>query len=293
MVGETRFGDRLFHIMNGAFMVFLMLVTVYPFVYVIFASLSDPKQLIQHTGILWKPAGFTLKGYEFVLSNPMIASGYKNTLFIVFFGTILNVLATAIFAYVLSRRDLYWKNAMMMLVVFTMFFNGGLIPEYILVKNLGLLDSRWSLIWPGLIATWNLIIMRTSFQGIPYELEESAKMDGAGDVTVFCRIILPLSVPLLAVMVLFYAVGHWNAWAHAMIFLRDRDLFPLQLVLREILIVNSTAEMASEGGTGEDYAISMLIKYATIIVGTVPILILYPFIQKHFTKGIMVGALKG
>lgn len=289
---KSSFGDKLFDTCNYALLTVLMLITLYPFLYVVFASLSTPSELIKHTGILWKPQGFFLEGYRLVLLNPMIGVGYRNTLFYVAVGTVMNVFFTALFAFVLSRRDLFWKKYMMMMIVFTMFFSGGLIPDYMLVKHLGMLDTRWALIVPGLIATWNLIIMRTSFQSIPYELEESAKMDGASDWTVFWKIILPLSVPLLAVMVLFYGVQHWNAWASALIYLRDRDLFPLQLVLREILIQNSMNDMTNLT-TDSDPFLGEVVKHATIVVATVPILVLYPLIQRHFTKGVMIGALKG
>lgn len=289
---KRSFGEKLFDCANYILLGGLTLVTLYPFVYVLFASVSVPSELARHTGLLWKPAGFYLEAYQLVFKNPMIIIGYRNTLFYVAVGTVLNVFFTALFAFVLSRRDVYWKKHMMMLIVFTMFFSGGLIPEYMLVRNLGMLDTRWALIFPTLIATWNLIIMRTSFQSIPYELEESAKMDGATDWTVFRKIILPLSIPLLAVMVLFYGVAHWNAWAHALIYLRDRELFPLQLVLREILIQNSTTNTTNLA-SGSDPFLGEVVKYATIIVGTVPILILYPLIQRHFTKGVMIGALKG
>lgn len=285
-------GDKIFDTCNYGILILLTIVTLYPFLFVLFASLSTPSELVKQTGILWKPMGFYLEGYKLVLKNPMIGIGYKNTLIYVLLGTILNVFFTALFAFVLSRKDLYWKKYMMMMIVFTMFFSGGLIPEYMLVKNLGMLDTRWSLIVPGLIATWNLIIMRTSFQSIPYELEEAAKMDGASDWTVFSKVILPLSVPLLAVMVLFYGVAHWNAWASALIYLRDRDLFPLQLVLREILIQNSTSDTTNLSSASDPF-LGEVVKYATIIVATLPILVMYPIIQKHFTKGVMIGALKG
>jgi putative aldouronate transport system permease protein len=289
---KRSFGDKVFDICNAGVLILLMIVTLYPFLYVLFASLSTPGELARHSGILWKPAGFFLDGYSLVMKNPMIGVGYRNTVFYVAIGTVLNVFFTALFAFVLSRRELYWKKYMMMMIVFTMFFGGGLIPEYLVVKNLGMLDTRWSLIIPGLISTWNLIIMRTSFQSIPYELEEAAKMDGASDWTVFRKVILPLSVPLLAVMVLFYGVSHWNAWASALIYLRTRDLYPLQLVLREILIQNSTNDLTNLSSSTDPF-LGEVVKYATIIVATVPILILYPLIQKHFTKGIMIGALKG
>ncbi|MGG4143559.1 carbohydrate ABC transporter permease [Paenibacillus algorifonticola] len=291
MIARSR-GDKIFDTCNIIFLCCLMLATLYPFLYVLFASVSVPSELVKHTGILWRPQGFFLDGYKIVLKNPMIVSGYKNTLFYVVVGTILNVFFTALFAFALSRRDLYWKKHMMIMVVITMFFSGGMIPGYILVKELGMLDTRWSLIIPGLIGTWNLIIMRTSFQSIPYELEEAAKIDGASDFRIFGQIILPLSVPLLAVMMLFYGVGHWNAWSGALIFLRDRELFPLQLILREILINNDTAQTTLSAASSDPF-LGEVVKYATIIVATVPILVLYPFIQKYFTQGILVGALKG
>ncbi|WP_042201073.1 carbohydrate ABC transporter permease [Paenibacillus camerounensis] len=286
-------GDNIFDSLNILFLTGLMIVTLYPFLYVIFASLSVPSELVKHSGILLWPKGFYLEAYKLVIKNHMIISGYKNTLIYVVAGTTLNVFFTALFAFVLSRRDMYWKKYMMMMVVVTMFFSGGLIPGYILVKNLGMLDTRWALILPGLIATWNLIIMRTSFQAIPYELEEAAKIDGASDFRVFAQIILPLSVPVLAVMMLFYGVGHWNAWTGALIYLRDRDLFPLQLVLREILIENSTTDTTNLSTSTGDPFLGEVVKYATIIVATLPILVVYPFIQKYFTKGVMIGALKG
>lgn len=286
-------GDKIFDSLNILFLTGLMVITLYPFLYVIFASLSVPSELVKHSGILLWPKGFYLEAYKLVIKNHMIISGYKNTLIYVVAGTTLNVFFTALFAFVLSRRDMYWKKYMMMMVVVTMFFSGGLIPGYILVKNLGMLDTRWALIIPGLIATWNLIIMRTSFQAIPYELEEAAKIDGASDFRVFAQIILPLSVPVLAVMMLFYGVGHWNAWTGALIYLRDRDLFPLQLVLREILIENSTTDTTNLSTSTGDPFLGEVVKYATIIVATLPILVVYPFIQKYFTKGVMIGALKG
>jgi len=285
-------GEILFDAFNVLLLCGLMLITLYPFLYVVMASLSTPSELVKHTGILWKPQGLFLDGYRLVLQNTMLMTGYKNTLFYVVVGTALNVFFTALFAFVLSRRGVYWNKLMMMLVVVTMFFSGGMIPGYLLVKNLGMLDTRWALIIPGLIATWNLIIMRTSFQGIPAELEEAAKIDGASEFRIFAQIILPLSVPLLSVMVLFYGVGHWNAWSGALIYLRDRELFPLQLVLREILIENSTTDTTNLSSVSDPF-LGEVVKYATIIVATLPILVVYPFIQKYFAKGVMIGAIKG
>jgi putative aldouronate transport system permease protein len=286
-------GERLFDGANVIFMILLSAVTLYPFLYVLFASLSDPTWVVQMRGLILFPKGATLEAYKLVFDNPAILTGYANTLFYVIVGTALNILMTSLGAYALSRQSVMWKNPIMFLIVFTMFFNGGLIPTYLLVNNLGMLDSRWALIIPSAMSAYNLIIMRTSFQSIPVSLEESAKLDGANDFTVLFRIVLPLSMPVVAVMILFYGVGHWNGWFNALIYLRTRDLYPLQLILREILITNSTDSMMTGVGGADKMPIGETIKYATIIVATVPILMLYPFLQKYFVKGVMIGAIKG
>jgi len=286
-------GDRCFDIANGTAMVLLMAVTLYPFLHVAFSSLSNPSLLVRHQGILLRPLGLTLGAYRLVVQNPMIGLGYLNTLFYVVVGTTLNVLLTALSAYVLSRKGFLLRDALMFLAVFTMFFSGGLIPYYLQVRSLGLADSRWALILPTAMSVYNLILMRTSFLGVPDSLEESAKMDGAGDFTVLFRIILPLSLPVVAVMVLYYSVAHWNSWFQAMIFLRDRGLYPLQLILREILISSSTDTMLTSVGGGDKELVGETVKYATIMVATVPILAVYPFLQKYFVKGMMIGAIKG
>lgn len=285
-------GDRLFDAVNVTFMIIVCFVTLYPFMYVVSSSLSDPSLLIQHRGMLWLPVGFNLDAYQSVFNNPMIRTGYMNTLFLVVVGTTLNVFMTALGAYVLSRQHVMWRNLLMFLIVFTMFFSGGLIPNYLLVMKLGMVNSLAALIFPTMISAFNLIIMRTSFQALPIALEESAKIEGANDFTVLFRIILPLSMPVVAVMILFYGVTHWNAWFHAAIYLRSRDLYPLQLILREILITNSTDSMMVGVGVGDRIPIGETIKYATIMVATVPVLLLYPFLQKYFIKGVMIGALK-
>lgn len=286
-------GERLFDGANVIFMIALSIVTIYPFLYVLFASLSDPAWVVQLRGLIWYPKNITLEAYRLVFANPAILTGYMNTLFYVIVGTALNILMTSLGAYALSRQSVMWKNPIMFMIVFTMFFNGGLIPTYLLVNNLGLLDSRWALIIPSAMSAYNLIIMRTAFQGVPVSLEESAKLDGANDFTVLFRIVLPLSMPVVAVMILFYGVGHWNGWFNALIYLRTRDLYPLQLILREILITNSTDSMMTGVGGADKMPIGETIKYATIIVATVPILLLYPFLQKYFVKGVMIGAIKG
>ncbi|MDR6550885.1 carbohydrate ABC transporter permease [Paenibacillus qinlingensis] len=293
MVVKKTVGDYIFDSMTVIVLIALAVITAYPFVYVAFASLSSADELTAHSGLLLKPLEFSLDAYKAVLNNPMIYSGYMNTLFIVVVGTTYNIIMTSMGAFVLSRKNFFWRKPITILIVFTMFFGGGLIPSFLLVKDLGLMNSIWSLIIPGAIGTWNLIIMRTAFQGIPDSLVESAYIDGAHDFTILFRIIIPLALPTIAVMVLYYGVGHWNAWFGAMIYLRNRELWPLQLVLREILISNSTDDMMAGAVAQDRAAIGETIKYATIMVATLPILAAYPFLQKYFVKGVMVGALKG
>lgn len=284
--------EVLFDSANVILLCLLSLITLYPFLYVLFASISTPAEFVQHRGILLWPKGFSLDSYRMVFENPNIIRSYLNTIFYVVVGTTLNILMTALGAYGLSRKNVMWKGAIMMLIVMTMFFDGGLIPKYLLVKNMGLLDTYWALIIPSAMTTWNLIIMRTAFQGVPDALEESARIDGATDWTILFRIIIPLSLPVIAVMVLFYGVWHWNKWFDALIYLRDRDLFPLQLILREILIQNDTSSMMTSVEGGDRMPVGETIKYATIMVATLPILFLYPFLQKYFVKGVMIGAIK-
>lgn len=293
MKQDTGLLDRLFDTGIYVILSLLVIVTLYPLLYVLFASVSDASQLISYKGLLWKPLGLSFDAYRSVMDNPGILTGYKNTLFIVVAGVLLNLIMTALGAYVLSRKNVLWNNAFMFFIVFTMFFQGGLIPMYLIVKDVGLLDSLWATIVPFSISTFNLIIMRTAFMGIPDGLEESAKIDGAGHFTILFRIILPLSMPVIAVMILYYAVDKWNGWFYASVFIKSRNLFPLQLVLREILISNSTDSMSTGANAGDRFQIGETIKYATIVVATLPILALYPFVQRFFVKGVMVGSLKG
>ncbi|MDR6550432.1 carbohydrate ABC transporter permease [Paenibacillus qinlingensis] len=284
-------GERMFDIGNVLFMLLLVFVTLYPFWYVFVSSISDPAWVARTRGLIWLPHGFNLSSYKAVFHNPIIQTGYLNTLFIVVVGTMINIFMTSLGAYVLSRQNVMLKNIIMFMIVFTMFFGGGLIPNYILVTSLGMLDSLWALIIPVAVGSFNLIIMRTAFQAVPVSLEESARMDGANDFTILFRIVLPLSLPVVAVMILFYGVAHWNSWFGALIYLRDRTHYPLQLILREILISNSTDSMTADSG-GDKLQVALTIKYATIIVATGPILILYPYLQKFFVKGVMIGAIK-
>ncbi|MCP1311970.1 carbohydrate ABC transporter permease [Paenibacillus tyrfis] len=293
MLNRRTVSERCFDAGNVVFLTLLMALTVYPIVYVAFASVSDAASLMAHKGMLWKPLGFSLEAYVSVFNNPMILKGYVNTLFVVIVGLAFNLSLTAFGAYALSRKSLRYRKPLMLFIVFTMFFSGGLIPFYFTVKGIGLADSLWALIIPHAINTFNLIIMKTSFEAIPDSLEESAKIDGANDFVILFRIMLPLSMPVIAVMMLYYGVSHWNSWFHAMIFLQDRSLYPLQLVLREILLQGEASSMAV-GATDTDVAmLSVTLKYATIIVATVPILFVYPFLQKYFVKGALVGAIKG
>ena len=284
-------GEKAFDWFNYLFMIFLMFVMIYPLLFVAFASLSSPSLMLSHKGLLLWPKGFSLESYKAIFNYKMIFVSYKNTIIYVVAGTLINIIMTTLAAYGLSRKNVLLANGIMFFIAFTMFFGGGLIPSYLIMVDLGLLNTRWALLLPGMIGTTNLIIMRTSFRALPVSLEESARIDGANDFVILFRIIIPLSMPVIAVMVLYYGVGHWNSWFNAMIYLQDRNLYPLQLILREILI-DSTTDVIELGGSDSE-PIAQTIKYATIMVATVPILLIYPFIQKYFVKGVMIGALKG
>jgi putative aldouronate transport system permease protein len=286
-------GERLFGLGNVLFMLALVVVTVYPLLYVLFASLSSASELTQHRGLLFAPLDLSLEAYRRVFQNPMILIGYRNTLFYVIVGTTLNVFMTALGAYALSRRNVLFKNPAMFFIVFTMFFSGGLIPTYLLVgQTLHMQDTPWALIVPGAVNTLNLIIMRTAFNAVPVALEEAARIDGASDWKILFKIYLPLSWPVVAVMILFYGVAHWNSFFPALVYLRDRELYPLQLVLREILISSNVQNMTTDVSSGDVLAIGETIKYATIIVATLPILLVYPYLQRYFVKGVAIGAIK-
>ena len=282
----------IFDIVLIVFLTVLCVITIYPVVYVLFGSLSDPLLLEHQKGILYKPLGFSLEAYKLVLRNPSIATGYRNTLFYVCAGTVINMLMTILGAFALTRKDLYIKKFVLILVIFTMQFGGGLIPTYIVVnKVLG--ESVWTQLLPGAVATANLIIMRPGFMSIPDSLEESAKIDGASDWSVLTKIVLPLSKSTLAVIALYYGVAHWNQWFQASVYLRDRELFPLQLFLREILLQNQVEETVVGVASGLTANMEDVVKYATVMVAIVPVLCVYPFLQKYFVKGVMVGAVKG
>lgn len=289
-------GNIIFDIFNYCFMTVLIMITLYPVWYVLIASLSDGSKFLQHTGIMLKPAGFSLASYKLMIKNPMILIGYKNTFIILIVGLVGNIIFTSLLAYGLSIKDLYWGKIIFKLVVFTMYFSGGLIPFYITVSKIYNLDNSYlSLILPVLINTYNMIILRTAFMSIPDSLTEAATLDGATHWRILFNIVFPLSMPTIAVITLYYTVEHWNSWFNASIFLRDRSKFPLQLVLREILIINDTSTMVSGTSSNSSDAMSIgeTVKYAVIVTATFPILCMYPFIQKYFVNGIMIGAVKG
>lgn len=295
MIYKKSIGSKIFDLFNYIFMLGVILVTLYPMYYVLVCSLSDSSSLIGARGLILLPKGFNIAAYKAVFSNPNVFSGYRVTLFVVVVGTVLSVTATSIGAFLITRKHFRVRKAVSYMMVFTMYFSGGMIPTYLLVyKWLHLGDSVWALILPVMISTYNLLIMKANFEALPDSLEEAAKIDGANDILILFRIILPLSLPVIAVMFLYYGVAYWNSWFTAMMYLRTRSKFPLQLILREILLSNDTTSMDAGGASaGDRYSIGESIKYATIVVATIPILCLYPFIQKYFVKGIMVGAVKG
>lgn len=288
---ETRTpAQKSLTVLNYAIITFFGLLCLYPIIHVLAASLSDPLQLVRHRGIYLWPDGFSLKGYQMVIGNPNIWMGYGNTIFYVVAGTVINMFMTIIGAYALSRKGWPLRQFFVFLFVFTMYFSAGMVPGFMMVKELGLLNTRWAILLPGAVNTWNLIVMRTAFSSVPDEMEESAHIDGASDLRIMMQIYVPLAKATIAVMILFYAVAHWNSWFSALIYLTDTKLYPVQMFVREILMFNAAA------GTTEDanaVYIRELTKYATIIVAVVPILCIYPFVQKYFVKGVMLGSVKG
>lgn len=289
---KTR-GEKIADVVLYVLLTLITLMALYPIWYVVMASISDGNALMRHSGPVLLPQGFSLSAYEVVLNNKSIYAGYANTIFYVAVGTTLNMIMTTLGAYVLSRKNFFWSSPIMMLITITMFFSGGMIPTYLLVEKLGLVDTRWALIIPGLVNAYNLIIMRTAFAGVPDALEESAKIEGANDFQIMWKIYIPVSKATLAVMVLYYAVSHWNGWFSAVLYLRTRSLYPLQILLREILIEKSLDSMMGDINMEDLDMISDTIKYATVIISSLPIMLLYPFLQKYFVKGVMIGSVKG
>ena len=289
--------DILFDTVNTILLSIICLGALYPLIYVLSASISDP--VIVNQGKMWLlPKGITFDGYIRVFSNKEIWTGYMNSLIYAVSGTLISMVLTLLCAYPLSRKDFAGRQLFTGIITFTMFFSGGLIPTYLLIKDLGMVNTVWALLIPGSLSVWNMIITRTYFQtSIPFELQEAAMIDGYSNTRLFFAVVLPLSVPIIAVMALFYAIGQWNSYFQALIYISQRSLYPLQLVLREILVQQQMGTMMMNGVDMETMAeqakIADIIKYAVIIVATLPALIVYPFVQKHFIKGIMVGSIKG
>ncbi len=286
-------GEKIFNVFNIILMIGVIVTCLYPVYYTIVASVSNSDMLMAHRGILLTPLGMSFAAYEKIGQNSMVTTGFLNTFFVLITGVTINVLLTLLGGYFLSRKNVKWKNVFMVMVVITMYFNGGLVPTYLTVKSVGLENSLWSLIIPTAVNTFNLIIMRTGFQSIPDEMEEAARIDGAGHMTILFKICVPVIKATIAVILLYYAVGHWNSWFNASIYIKDRNLYPIQLVLREILIQSNTASMTTGVDSGDVESIAESIKYALIVVTTVPILCIYPFLQRFFEKGVMVGSVKG
>lgn len=288
-------GDRVFITINYLFLSLFFIIVLYPLIYILSSSFSSTDAVI--SGRVWLlPVEPTLLGYKAVFKNPQVMTGYANSGFYTIFGTMINVVMTVLAAYPLSRKDFYGRGMIMMLFTFTMLFSGGLIPTYLLTKNLGMIDTRWALLIPNAMAVLYVIIARTYFQTtIPDELYEAAELDGSSDIRFIVSIVLPLSSPILAVMVLFYAVEHWNSYFDALIYLKTAGLYPLQIILRNILIQNEIQMnmMADIDAMMKLQGMSDLLKYSLIVVASIPVLIIYPFVQKYFVKGIMIGSLKG
>lgn len=293
--------DRLFLICNYLYVAIAFVLVLYPVVYILSASISTPSYV--NSGEMWLfPKGITFEGYMRVFENSKIWVGYGNTILYTVVGTLINLLVTLPAAYALSRKDFVGRGFFMGMFLVTMFFSGGLIPTYLIVKQLGLVNSMWALILPGAASVWNIIVARTFFQStIPIELQEAAHMDGCTNLRLFLKIVVPLSTPIIAVMALFYGVGHWNSYFNALVYLNDQSKYPLQMVLRQILVLQEMSTSAQGAATSGEAAMAMnakadmaaLLKYAVIIVATLPIIAVYPFVQRYFVQGVMIGSVKG
>ncbi|MGI5856850.1 MAG: carbohydrate ABC transporter permease [Candidatus Merdivicinus sp.] len=287
--------DRIYYGVVNLVLSLFTLVILLPLINIVAASFSSPTAVATSRVVLW-PVEFSLKGYSAVFSNPYVLTGYRNTIFYTILGTLINVSVTLLAAYPLSRKDLPFRGFFMFLFTFTMFFSGGLIPTYLLVNSLRLVGSFWSLLLPGALSVYNMILTRTFMQSnIPSELLEAAQIDGCSDLRFFFNMVLPLSKAVIAVIALYYAVGHWNAYFDAMIYLNEKDTYPLQLILRDILIANqiSTNDIVDDAVLAGKQGMADLLKYSLIIVSSLPIICVYPFVQKYFVKGVMIGSVKG
>lgn len=287
-------GDRMFYRVNAILLMLLTLSVLYPIIYVLANSFSSPAAVSSGKVYLW-PLDPSVEGYRRVLENPNILSGFLNSVFYTVVGTAINLAMTMIAAYPMARKDLPLRSFFSVLFAFTMLFGGGMIPNYILIMKLGMLNTRWALLLPGALSVYNMIIARTATQSLPDELLEAAYIDGCSDARYFVRIVLPLSGATIAVLALYYAVGHWNSYFSAFMYLSDRSKYPLQIVLREILIMGQIAEsdITDLDSAERIQGLSQLLKYALIVISSAPMMLIYPFVQKYFVKGVMIGSLKG
>jgi ABC-type glycerol-3-phosphate transport system permease component len=296
--GKFKLGksDRLFHIFNNVFLGFCFIIIIFPIMNIVSESLSSPNAVMTGKVLFW-PVQPTIKAYEKIIINPALLQGYGNSIFYTVVGTLINIVLTIMAAYPLSRKDFYGRKIIISIFVFTMLFGGGLIPTYLLIKDLGMINSRWVMVIPNALSVWNVMIARTFFQNtIPDELCEAAELDGVDDIKMLLLIVLPVSGPIIAVLVLFYAVGHWNSYFDGLIYLKANNLLPLQVVLRNILTSSQILDSMTNLPSAEQSAaleLAETLKYSIIVFASLPVLILYPFVQKHFTKGIMIGSLKG
>lgn len=288
--------DKSFERINNALVILIVIIVLYPLIFVVSASISDPAAVNSGKMWLW-PVDITFEGFQKVLENSEIWRGYRNTIFYTILGTLIHLVILLPCAYALSRKELKGKKFILWFVLFTMLFNGGLIPTYLVIKNLGMIDTAWAIVIPNVVGAWAILVARTFFQQtIPDDLVEASKIDGATDFYIFRKIVLPLSMPIIAVMALFHAVSLWNQYFSALIYLSDRELYPLQLVLREILVVNQMGLEEDSAGAMESLVeqvrVAGLVKYAVIIVSSLPLLIVYPFLQRFFVKGVLIGSVK-
>jgi len=286
-------GDRAFMIAIYTILGLVLLVVLYPLIYILSSSLSSPTAVTSGQVWLW-PVDISFKGFKTIFNTPSIMTGYGNSLFYMSAGTLISVTLTIMLAYPLSRKTLFGRSGILMLVTFTMLFSGGLIPTYLVVKEMGLIDTRWALLIPNAIWVWQVIIARSFFQStIPDELVEASEIDGCSDWRFLASVVIPLSKPIIAVLVLMYAVGQWNAYFDALIYLKSDKLYPLQLILRSIIIQNNSAGVMDVGIQVQRAEMAELLKYSLIVVATLPVLVIYPFVQRFFVQGMLVGSVKG
>lgn len=288
-------GDRVFYAVNATLLTLAMLVVLYPLIFIVSCSFSSAHAITSGRVILW-PVDVTLRGYKAVFEYPTVLRGYLNTFFYTFSGTLINVLLTLIAAYPLARPQLPGRKGLMLLFSFTMLFSGGMIPTYILVRGLGMINTVWAMIIPGALSVYNMIITRTFLQtNVPGELLEASQIDGCSDFRYFFSVVLPLSKAVIAVITLYYAVGHWNSYFNAFLYLSDQKLYPLQIVLRDILLANSfdASLIVDEELAAAKQGLADLLKYSLMVVSSLPVIIMYPFVQKYFIEGVLIGSIKG